>query len=379
MDDSDLEQLLLEHFKVFQKHDNPNATHIHEAIRMWKEHDRDKGLLAWWKEQDISYVAALQSYVSWLIKHKYMETQQFEAVYHELIPVISRSWSMPIELTRGEESPLFGGGFLDHTFTLFQYEFSPSGQGLLVTCEEFPLPTKSGPSLDTLLDFLSFCLAQVGVGYIGFRQLLSRRSTSSETAIIGTSLGPEITPLPDFNFQMVEDALSGVDFQYEEDELSLAGLLHIRHRAIRDSSLESKLINLWSSLEALWAGTDSEGLLLTETEREQVQKALKEIPNENLPKEKYVQILDQISKLKIRTKNERIALGISELQCAQGIQDVGRVVRDIFGLRGKLVHGKKIVSDVEAQKANQYVGLMMSILDELISRKLSENNITIHA
>jgi hypothetical protein len=276
---------------------------------------------------------------------------------------------MPIVITTGVDDPVFEGGFVEREFSVFQYQFSPSNRALLVTCQELPSASEThAGGLDSVLDFLSFVLDKSRSGYLGFRQIASRKTYSSETAIVGVGLGPEIQSLPDFNFELIEGALRRIGSQREDVGLSLAELLHVRHRAILDSDLESKLIALWSSIEVQWGEEDKQDRLLSPEEHKAVKKAL-----DFLPQGKFSKIIDQISKLKNKARNDKIIEGISNLQCTRE-WDVKRTIRDIHALRSRFAHGN-IMSPDDRAETELCVSIMLQIIDELITQKLAEYNI----
>jgi hypothetical protein len=131
---------------------------------------------------------------------------------------------------------------------------------------------------------------------------------------------------------------------------------------------KSKLIALWSSIEAQWGEEDEQDRLLSPEEYKRVKKAL-----DFLPQGKYSRIIDQISKLKNKTRNDKIIKGISNLQCARE-WDVKRTVRDIHALRSRFAHGN-IMSPDDQARTERYVSTMLQIIDELITQKLAEYNI----
>jgi len=369
MDETLLERLIHEQLNGFEQNNPSGAEHIREAMEVWDRQKGEVSFLAWWKAQDTSWIAALHSYVFWLWREGKIEHGQFETVYTTTAPVLSKSWSMPIVITTGVDDPIFEDGFVERKFSVFQYQFSPSNRALLVTCQELPSTSETHPGgLDSVLDFLSFVLDKSGSGYLGFRQIASRKTHSSETAIVGVGLGPEIQSLPDFDFERIEGALRRIGLQREDAGLSLAELLHVRHRAILDSNLESELIALWSSIEAQWGEEDKQDRLLSPEEYKRVKKAL-----DFLPQGKYSRIIDQISKLKNKTRNDKIIKGISNLQCARE-WDVKRTVRDIHALRSRFAHGN-IMSPDDQARTERYVSTMLQIIDELITQKLAKYNI----
>jgi len=371
MTDVSLKQLLHKYLVEFRQYNSKNARKVKIGLKKCpKELDNDE-LILWWKQQDVTWITSIQSYMFWMWTNKKIEYQLFEDAYEALTPVISRSWNMPIEITTGLDSPLLEGGFLSKEFAIFQYRFSPSNHGLVVNSQEYP-PPKSEGSLDLVLDFLSYVLDKYEFGYLGFRQKPTRKWKFSERTTVGGGLGPEVRQdMLDFDFQQLEEILSVVENVEKETngELSLTELLRIRHRAILDSSLESKLITLWSAIEATWGEEEKGDFLLTEEENREIAEAIK-----FLPKVKFNKIIDKVNTLKNKTKNDKIIDEIGKLDCANGIKDLGKKTRDIFSMRSKFSHGS-LLSEKDVDIVNHYIAFMMQIFDELISKKLSSNNI----
>jgi hypothetical protein len=372
MNETSLESLIHKHLAEFRQMQPDNAAKINKAIKAWEEENVETEFLSWLKTQKKPWLTALQCYIGWLWQPKgEIEYDQFESIYYFLTPVTQRSWSMPIVITTGKDDPLFEGGFTTHKFSIFQYKFSPNKQELIVNCQELPKPSNAYSSgLDPILDFLSFILGKSDFK-LGFRQITSRRRKSSQTDLFDIGIGPELTTLPDYNFKQIENVLKRIKSVESEAGLSLDQLLHVRHRAILDSTLESKLIALWSSVEAQWGEETKEDRLLSLDEYRETKRALKD----TLELEKFKKIVNIISKIKRKTKNDKIKEGIKKLQCANE-WDVDATVKEIHSLRSKFAHGQ-IMSPNDQKKAQHYIDIMLQIIDELITQKLVKYNIII--
>ena len=191
MSEISLKRLLHKYLTEFQQHNSANARIVKMGLKKYpKELDNDD-LIAWWKQQDITWITSLQSYMFWMWTDKKIDYQLFEDAYENLTPVVSESWNMPVEITTGLDSPLLEGGFLSREFSIFQYKFSSSNHDLMVTSQEYPPPRTAG-NLDLVLDFLSFLLDKYNFGYLGFRQKPTRKWKFSERTIVGGGLGPEV-------------------------------------------------------------------------------------------------------------------------------------------------------------------------------------------
>jgi hypothetical protein len=371
MTEESLRRLLGRYFVEFRQHDSGNAGKVKAGLKKCpKELDNDD-LILWWKQQDTTWITSLQSYMFWMWTSKKVEYQVFENIYENLTPVISQSWNMPIEITTGLDSPLLEGGFLSKEFSIFQFKFSPSNHELVVTSQEIPPPKNRG-SLDLVLDFLSFMLDHYEYGYLGFRQKPTRKWSFSQRTTLEGGLGPEIRQdMLNFDFQQFEKVLTRIasDENQADGELSLVELLRIRHRAILDSSLESKLITLWSSVEAMWGEEEKEDILLTKEEKEKVADSI-----EFLPETKFRKVVERVSTLKNKTKNDKIVEEIGKLDCGKSIEGLSKKVRDIFSMRSRFAHGK-FLSEQDVDVVSHYVTFLMQIFDELIAKQLLANNI----
>jgi hypothetical protein len=370
MSNTNLKTLLHQYLAEFQTYDAHNARIVKRALKKYPRELDDNGLINWWKAQDIIYITSLQSYMFWLwtTKHE-IDHSLFESVYDVLTPVISHSWSMPVQITTGLDFPLLDGGFVNREFSIFQYRFSPANHGFLVTCQEHPVPAKTIESFDLVLALLSFLLDKYSYGYLGFQQLHARKSTSTERATIGVGLGPEVRQnMIDFDFEQVEVILSRIVPQKEDDGLSLSELLNIRHRAVLDSSRESKIITLWSAIEAQWGDEDTKDLLLSEEERDEIKQRLSFLPDS-----KFGKVVDQISKLKNKTRNEKIIDEIHRLGCFDG-WNISATIRKIHALRSKFAHGG-IMEQKDFDDVHSSISFLMQVVDTLISNKLAFLNL----
>jgi|SRR5258706_15976088 len=119
----------------------------------------------------------------------------------------------------------------------------------------------------------------------------------------------------------------------------------------------------------MWGEEEKIDFLLTEEENRKIAKAI-----EFLPKVKFNKIIDKVNTLKDKTKNDKIIDEIGKLDCAKDIKDLGKKIRDIFSMRSKFSHGK-LLGDKDMDIVNHYITFMMQVFDELISKKLSSNNI----
>jgi len=368
MDDKFLHQLLRDNLKAYKKDDAQNAKNVSKAMKIWDKQKENKDLLTWWKNQHPIWIASLHSYVFWLWQAGKIENSQHEYIRSETTTYIARSWSMPIEITTGIDNPLFDGGFFDHDFSIFRYNFSRADRMFIITYPEYPPSLKADIDLDLTLDYLSFILGKYRCGYLGFRQIISRKTKFLESNLIGQGLGPEVQMLPDINLDEIELVLSRIKFKKGDEGPSLPELLRIRHRAILDSSLESKLITLWSGIEAQWGAEDKCDFLVTQGERDTISNVLHFIDPSKKKK-----IIEQISKIKTKTKNDKILEGIGNLDCTNG-WDLKKTISGIHSLRSKYAHGE-VMTTKDCAEVNRYIPFMYQIFDELINQKLLEYNI----
>jgi hypothetical protein len=363
-----LERLIEQYLADFQKIDSGNAQFIEEALKIWGKEKRGNEFLDWWKVQNPQWIAALQSFMFWLLTTKKIKQQLFEETYSALTPVLSKSWNMPIVITTGMDEPLFEDGFINRNFSFFQYKFSPADRGLIVEYQEYPQHSKKRIGLDFILDFLSFLAEKGGVGYLGFRQIQSRKQTSSETKLLHIGSSPVIRyKFPDYDFEYIELGLGQVNIQDHNNVVSITELLHIRHRAILDSNPESKLITLWSFIEGYWGEDDNQDKLLSASELKIAKDGLK-----FLPLDKFDKAINLLNKLKNKTRNDKIIEKIKELDCTKGWDD--ETVRQIHSLRSKFSHGQSM-SPEEQEETNRFISFMLQIIDELITQKFSQYNI----
>jgi hypothetical protein len=283
-------------------------------------------------------------------------------MYEYLNPVLSKETSLPIEITDGLDYPLFHDGFLGHEFTLFNYRFTPADKGWLISFTELPEAQQPRYDLDQLLDIFSYMLDCHGYQALGFRQLKKRTFHMSTTALISSGMGPESRLLPDYDFKTIENGLSQIQLSVTVRGLSVQQLLRVRHRAILDSSLESKLITLWAAIEAEWGEENHEDQLITREEKRQIEENLK-----FLGEEKVKKIIEQIGRLKSTTKNDRIAAGVGALDCTKGL-NAGELVREIGRWRSKFAHGEAL-DEKDRDKVTGMINTLMQILNEVIRKQ----------
>ncbi len=187
-------------------------------------------------------------------------------------------------------------------------------------------------------------------------------------------LGPEIRQdILDFDCKQIEEILRGIKNEENKPDrkLSLIELLRIRHRAILDSSLESKLITLWAGIEEMWGEEKDQDLLLSKDEHKNIKKAIKPLVYSKKVPQKYNLIIQVISKLKNKTRNEIIIEELGKLECAKQWSDLPKTIGEIFACRSRFAHGKSLKED-DVSLVNNYISYLMKVFDELISKKLSE-------
>jgi hypothetical protein len=136
-----------------------------------------------------------------------------------------------------------------------------------------------------------------------------------------------------------------------------------------DSSLESKLITLWSAIEAEWGEENQEDQLLTLQEKREIEEKLK-----FLSEEKSKKIIEQIGRLKEKTKNDRIAEGVGALNCMNGV-DAGKLVREIFSWRSRFAHGKAL-DEKDREKVSGLINTLFQIMNELIGEQFRSIGVT---
>jgi len=377
MDDESLELLLRDNLPNFQKANSnniANARYIRKSLKSWnKEKEGYSGhILDWWKEQDLQYIASLQSYLFylWTVEKK-ISGDFFNDTYYALTPILSKSSNIRVVITYNSDEPNIEGGFLKDKFSIFQYDFSPSNHELQVTCKEDDL--KNFYTLDFILDFLSFLVNKGGEGFLGFRKIPSSRWASTETALMQGSMGPEVKiAFPNYDFQYIENALKRLDDQDETRNSFLLRLLHVRHRALLESNLESRLISLWAFIEDLWAKEESDDKLLTSEECNKIKKALGEI---SMSVEKRDEVINVISKLKkiSKTKNAKITEQIKNLECGKE-WDI-KNTKEMYSMRSQFAHGN-LMESTQEQDVQYYISILIKILNELITNEFLKHDIT---
>jgi len=339
-----------------------NARKLKQALLKRRKDDKSGELISWWKEQKTEWITALQSFMFWLCTQKQIEYSLFEQVYNSLTPIQSSEKSIPIEISNGMDNPIFHDGFIEHPFSVFNYKFSPSNKGLVVTYDKNQISEEGKIGiLDQFLDFFSFLLSSNGYYCTGFRKLLSRTFTNSSTSLIVSGLGPESRRLPDFDFLQIEEMLSSIGND-DGEKISIWELLRIRHRAVLDSTLESKMLTLWSAFETLWGEENQNDRLFSESEKYEIKKALN-----FLSPEKNKKVLESINKIKTKTKNDYLISEISKFKCMLNI-NTSKTVREMFYYRSKFAHGGAIAED-EQDRVTYLVSLMFKILEELITNR----------
>ena len=121
----------------------------------------------------------------------------------------------------------------------------------------------------------------------------------------------------------------------------------------------------------MWGKDENSTLLLTNEEIDNVKEVIG-----FLPKTKLDKVVEKINELKSKTKNDRIIEEVGKFDYAKNIENLGKEIRDIFSMRGKLVHGK-FLNEKDVVKINRYVNFMMAIFNELILKRLAEININL--
>lgn len=364
MESNNLFQILEENVDSFLLTDKANAHLIRRNLKNWSRSHKSVELLEWWKEKGQRSIAALQSYLFWLMRNAKLPYMEFEDMYTFLTPVLSTETSLPIEITDGLDYPLFHEGFFGHEFTLFGYRFTPADKGLLVT---FTVPSQAHQpryDLEQLLDIFSYLLDCNGHQALGFRPINKRAWHTSITALISSGVGPESRLLPDYDFKKIEVVLSQFQFAETDQGLSLEQLLRVRHRAVLDSNLESKLITLWSAIEEHWGERDHGDQLITAEEKRQMKKHLAFLGESKVDK-----VIQKIAELKIKTKNQRISEGVRTLACIEGY-DADRLIKEIHGFRSKFAHGKAM-DETERKRVLEIISIAMQILNEEIEHYFS--------
>ncbi|MBI5934264.1 MAG: hypothetical protein HY867_11200 [Chloroflexi bacterium] len=372
-------ELLQRHLKEFHHHDSINASNVEDALKNCPKAIDNDDLLHWWHEQDTRWIASLLSFMFWMWTTNRIEYRFFETTYDFLNSPHSKSWNMPLEITTGIDSPLLDGGFLGKGFSISQYRFSPSNHDLVVTKQEFPVSSKTIQSLDLALDYLSFLLDKSSLGHLGFRQKPARKWQLFENKIVGGMLSPEIRRvIPDFDFTVIEDDLLEIESNdwVSNNGFSLIELLRVRHRAILDSSLESKLITLWAGIEEMWGEELEQDFLLSSDEYKKVKKAIRPIFNTKIAHQKYDVILQVLSKLKSKTKNEKIIKELDNLECSKQWPDLKKTIGEIFSFRSRFAHGKSISAN-DINLVNLYISYLIHVYDELILQRLKALGVTI--
>lgn len=377
MDDESFERLLRDHLRKFQKADAKHVTHarnVRKSLKLWNEAKEkyDGSLLNWWKQQDLQKIIALQSYLFYLatVVEK-MDLKLFGDIYDTLTPILSRSSNMRVVITSDSlDEPNIDGGFLKENFSIFQFDFSPSDHALQVTSRDDAI--EKPYTLDFILDFLSFLVNKAGEGFLGFRPIPSSKWVSSETAVLHTSMGPEVkVAFPNYDFQYIEKALKQLDVQDEAQDTFLVRILHVRHRALLESNLESRLIVLWAFIEDLWTEDETDDKLLTHEEYEVLKNAVR---TTTIAPEKLTEVLHVISGLKKKsnTKHAKITEQINKLEVGKE-WDI-ECTRKVHQMRSRFAHGNMMKPNQEPE-VRRYITFLMEIINELIAQEFLKNGV----
>ena len=350
-----------------------NVKEIHKILQSKNKINPKQDLISWLIDQEVIFRIPFQSFFFWLWQQKIIDYIVFEKIHDELTPVTSKSWSYPLIITKGTDDPLLEGGFIDHEFSIFQYKFIPSNHGFLLECQIFPkLTSTTNLNPDSILSFFSFVLEKSNYGYLGFRQIKARKFENTKTEAIEGGVGPEIRIVEDFDFSIFEGVLHRLENLPTNEDFSIFELLNIRHRAINDSSNESKLITLWSYIEAQWGNIDKEDSLFSNEEKEDIKKGLKKI----LKVEKYKKAIEVVFKLKNKTQKEKIIERISYF-LSENYMFIKGEIDSIYLLRNKVAHGDLLNPDEEKELAT-LIPFLFRIINVQISLKMEEVSIHIN-
>jgi hypothetical protein len=361
----EFENFIKTNLPIYRKTEDKSAKKILRALPKWRK--AKINWLIWWKGQNLELRINLQNFLFWMVREGKLSIEIYENIHNALTPIQSSSKSIPVSLVESSGTPKFEGGIVEQEWTICNYSFKSTNEtGKWDVCyQTYPNENTPSAELDLVLSALSFEVKHnQRKAKIGFMPFYYQETTQSQTEAAFVGLHPTIHTLPEIDFGQVEKLITISQVENKKG-LSIAELLRVRHRAITDSSDESKLITLWGVIEIEFGDNKKRENLFEEEEIRKLRKVLEEITTDLGKQDKIIQ---EISKLKKKTKNTIIKEAINVLKCSNG-HDIDTEIESIVGLRGRLAHGAAIDKS-QRLKLLQGVTFLFEIINEIIENKI---------
>lgn len=368
LSNDDFDNLVINYLAIYQKHEPKIAKQILRALPKWRK--SRSNWLSWWKQQSLVLRIDLQKFLFWLVRQDYLSIDIYGSIHYELTPIQKRVKTFPVSLVESSGTPKFEGGIIDQEWTLGEYSFKKGNDaGNWNVCyQQQSDEDVQILELDLVLSAISFELyRKQRIAKIGFIPHYQQESTHSELETLASISMPTVHTLPTIDFGYVKELIT-LSKQESHEGLTIEGLLRVRHRAITDSSDESKLVTLWGVIQEEFGDNHQSEKLLDKDENEKLKAALREVITDPSKREK---ILNEVAKLKKKTTNTVIKESITNLKCANG-HNVNEEIQSVIDLRGRLAHGAAI-SEEKRLELLRDVTFLFAIVDELIETKLSNH------
>lgn len=343
--------------------DEEGAAALRDSIERWRATTPRPAFTSWWHEQEFLDRIGLGLYLGWLLANGGVEQPAVLAMLEATTIREPRTHSVPIAVTTGFDDQPVDGGVFSETFELLGFRFSPGTTGFVVSFTDGQVVNRV--TLEMILQFGSFYLSQLGTGPVGLRPVWARRTTTSNSDVVSAIIGSPVQLMPLLDTAFIDAAVRRMAAGGPLQSDTVQRLLRIRHRAILEASIESKVVTLWAFLEDLWGIPEDSDRLFRRDELSAIRKALT-----FLGKQRCDRAVSQLEKLRVRTQNQRIAADMATLKCANGINTETRV-RELHSLRSTFAHAGA-ATPLQIQRAHEAYHLMLSIIDELIVIELAQ-------
>ena len=363
----EFESIVQNNLSVYQKEEEKGAKQILHALPKWRKSKTN--WLLWWKQQNLELRINVQNFLFWLVRNNKLSINVFENIHNELTPVQTASKSIPVSMVESDGTPKFEGGIVRQEWALCNYSFKNIDESGKWNVTYQTRPSENAPTdeLDLVLSALSFAVKlNQKIAKIGFVPHYYQETTQSQTEAVFVGSSPTVHMLPEIDFSKVEK-LVVLSKMASKKGLSIEELLRVRHRAIADSSNESKLVTLWGVIEIEFGDTKKSEKLFDEEEIGKLKKALGEVTSDISKQDK---VINEVSKLKKKTKNDVIKEATKILKCSIG-HDVDQEIQSVISLRGRLAHGAAI-DESQRHELLRGVTFLFAIIDELIENKLAD-------
>lgn len=351
---------------LFCQKDSHNWCIVKQSLNQYLSESKE-GIITWLKKQDLEIILPFQSFLFWLATINKIPFPDFEEFNSFSNPMLSREIHLPVIMTSGLLTPVFKGGIANKTVEILNYKFEPSGNNkIIISWNDTENDQVPMVGIDLLLDILSFEHFLKSFPDIGFIQQTLQKSIETKNKIIDSKSYATLANLPEIDVKEIE-LISSRCLNQPTSGLSIAQLLRLRHRAIQDSNLESRLITLWSAIECEYDNNSNEKTLRYTSEE------INEIKN-SIDKKYRNDVINCISNLKKVTRKENIISNLSKLEVFKNRESIPNLVNEIKRYRNKFAHGTPIEPE-EINIVRSHVTLLFNIINEIVLNKLNQVNI----